>query len=75
MRATIQANPLLGVGFGREFLFVVPLPDLSWWPFWHYEPHHNILWVWLKTGMVGFIAFWVLMGGAVARAAHLVRDA
>ena len=32
--------------------------DLSWWPFWHYEPHHNILWVWLKLGTVGFIIFW-----------------
>jgi hypothetical protein len=71
--ATMQSDPLFGVGFGREFLFVAPLPDLSWWPFWHYEPHHNILWVWLKTGMVGFIAFWVLMGGAVARAAHYAR--
>jgi hypothetical protein len=71
--ATIQSDPLFGVGFGREFLFVYPLPDLSWWPFWHYEPHHNIMWVWLKTGMIGFIAFWVLIGGAVARAAHCAR--
>lgn len=73
VQATIQQNPVAGVGFGREFLFVAPLPDLSWWPFWHYEPHHNILWVWLKTGIVGFIAFWVLIGGGVARAAHLAR--
>ena len=47
---TIVNDPILGVGFGQPFQFVVPLPDLSWWPFWHYEPHHNILWVWLKTG-------------------------
>jgi hypothetical protein len=51
----------------------VPLPDLSWWPFWHYEPHHNILWVWLKMGAIGFIIFFTLMGGGIARAAYVVR--
>jgi hypothetical protein len=71
--ATIQANPAQGVGFGREFYFVIPLPDLSWWQFWHFEPHHNILWIWLKTGALGFIAFWVLMGSALTRGAHLVK--
>lgn len=73
VQATIHSNPLLGVGFGRPFLMVVPLADLSWWPFWHYEPHHNVLWVWLKVGAVGFILFWVLMGSAIARSAHLAK--
>ncbi len=73
VRETILQDPLLGVGFGRPFSFVVPLPDLSWWPFWHYEPHNNILWMWLKTGALGFIAFWALIGSAIARAAHVAR--
>lgn len=73
VRATIRATPLLGVGFGREYFFVVPLPDLSWWPFWHYEPHNTILWIWLKTGVFGFVAFWSLMGRALARAAHFAK--
>jgi hypothetical protein len=73
VRATIKANGLLGVGFGQPFYFIVALPDLSWWPFWHYEPHHNILWVWLKMGAIGFIVFFTLMGAAIARCAHVVR--
>jgi hypothetical protein len=73
VRATIKANGLLGVGFGQEFYFIVNMPDLSWWPFWHYEPHHNVLWVWLKMGAIGFIIFFTLMGSALARAAHVVR--
>jgi hypothetical protein len=73
VRATIKANGLLGVGFGQPFYFIVNMPDLSWWPFWHYEPHHNVLWVWLKTGAIGFIIFFTLMGTALARAAHIVR--
>jgi hypothetical protein len=66
VQETILSDPLLGVGFGRPFQFVVPLPDLSWWPFWHFEPHHNILWVWLKTGALGFTVFWIMMMGALS---------
>jgi len=73
VRATIEDNPLLGVGFGHEFRLVVALPDISTWPLWRYEPHNNILWIWLKTGAFGFAIFWVLMGNALAHAAHLVR--
>jgi hypothetical protein len=73
VRATIHSDPILGVGFGREFLFVVGMPDLSYWPFWHYMPHHNILWVWLKVGAVGFIIFWVLIGSALMHGAHLIK--
>src|SRR5699024_10338733 len=30
---TIRSNPLLGVGFGKEFFLVAPLPDMtSYWP-------------------------------------------
>jgi O-antigen ligase len=69
----IQNAPLTGIGFGRPFIFYVPLPDLSWWPFWHYEPHHNLLWVWMKMGMGGFIAFFALMTAALARSARIIR--
>jgi hypothetical protein len=70
IRATIQAEPLTGVGFGREFHFVVPMPNLDWWPFWRFEPHNNILWIWLKTGAIGFVFFWHLMGTAIMRSTH-----
>lgn len=73
VRATIMAYPIMGVGFGREFLFVIPLADLSFWTFWRYEPHNNVLWVWLKIGAIGFTCFWTLMGTAIVRAAHLAR--
>jgi O-antigen ligase len=73
VRATILSDPIVGVGFGREFLFVAPVADLSWWPFWRYEPHNQVLWVWLKTGVYGFVLFWVLMGSALAIAASRIR--
>ena len=73
VRETIMSDPILGVGFGRPFLFIIPLPDLSWWPFWRFQPHHNVLWVWLKTGAVGFTLFWMMMLGGIALAANRAK--
>jgi hypothetical protein len=70
---TIHDNPVLGVGFGRKFEQVVAIPDISFFVFWDLEPHHAVLWVWLKTGVFGFIIFLTLMGSAIARAAHSVK--
>lgn len=71
--ATLRSDPLLGVGFGREFLMVATLPDLSWWPFWRYETHNNVLWIWMKLGLAGYVVFWSLLGSAMARAAFAAK--
>jgi cell division protein FtsW (lipid II flippase) len=73
VRATIQSDPLMGIGFGKRFLQVVAVPDISEFEFWDYEAHHNILWVWMKTGAIGFISFFTLILGGVARAIWLAR--
>ena len=74
VRETINASPLFGVGFGREFTFYVAMPDLSFWQFWRYTPHANILWIWLKTGAIGFVSFWALLGLALAYASRVVKE-
>jgi hypothetical protein len=71
--ATIEADPLLGVGFGRPFLTVVATPDISWFTLWNYEAHRNVLWIWLKTGAGGFVAFLFLIGSALALGATHVK--
>jgi len=73
IQATIHSDPVTGVGFGRPFLMAVGLPDLSWWPFWHFETHNNILWVWMKTGFIGYVIFWSMIGGAIGRASHAAK--
>lgn len=73
IRATIRAYPLQGVGFGQPFLQVVPVPDISFFPFWNFEPHHNLFWIWFKTGAIGYVVFWMLVGTALARAANFVK--
>jgi hypothetical protein len=74
VRATIASDPLIGIGFGVPFLQVVTLPDISVFPFWNYEPHHDVLWVWMKVGAVGFILFFTVMGRGLMRATRLTLE-
>ncbi|HEX9774827.1 MAG TPA: O-antigen ligase family protein [Actinomycetota bacterium] len=58
---TISHNLAFGIGFGHRYEQPIPLPalDSEHQP---YIPHNEIWWVWLKTGTVGFVAFWTAIG-------------
>lgn len=58
---TLRADPVRGVGFGQPFYQVFSLPDISFFPFWEYMPHHSLLWIWLKTGFLGFVTMLFLI--------------
>jgi hypothetical protein len=73
IRLNIKSAPVLGLGFGQKFTFYMPLPDLSFWVFWHYMTHDSFLWVWMKMGPLGFIVFLTLMGATVVRGVQLTR--
>ena len=75
IRLNIKAEPLAGLGFGKPITFYVPLPDLSFWVFWHYTTHDSFLWVWMEMGPLGFIAFLTLMGATLLRGVQLARHA
>ncbi len=69
----IQANQLTGRGFGNTFVFYIGLPDVSFWRFWHYTSHNAILWIWVKAGMFGFLAFWWLIASGLFRSGRLIQ--
>lgn len=72
---TVRVNRVLGVGFGRPFAQYQSLPNLeSFWPLQTYTPHQNILWLWLKMGLVGLSAFLALVALALSRALAVVRS-
>ncbi|NNE11577.1 MAG: O-antigen ligase family protein [Ilumatobacter sp.] len=58
---TIRNNPLFGVGFGQPFDQPVTLPDISFFVFYEFIPHNSILWIWLKTGYLGFVTLLVIV--------------
>jgi O-antigen ligase len=74
---TIRVNRAFGVGFGRQFLRPAPMPDISFFEFWQYIPHNNVLWIWVKMGFLGFASMLFMFGRAVqlgARSIAVIRS-
>jgi len=72
--ATATQHPFLGWGFGRPFLQPTALPDISAKDrYYLYIPHNTIYWVWMRLGMVGFIALWYLFGAILVRGSLIAR--
>jgi hypothetical protein len=62
---TIHQATLQGVGFGNQYYTRFPLPDISFFEWWQYFTHNSILWIWMKTGIIGFIALVYFVGTAI----------
>jgi hypothetical protein len=62
---TIHNAPLTGVGFGRMFYIIVQLPDISGFTWWQYITHNSVLWIWMNTGIFGFMALLYLIGTTI----------
>jgi hypothetical protein len=62
----IRSSPVLGLGFGQPYVFYIGLPDISFWPFWHYESHNSVLWLWMDGGIPVFLTFFWLAGEGLA---------
>jgi hypothetical protein len=69
---TIRNATLLGVGFGRKFLILVPMPDISFFVWWEYIVHNSIVWIWMKTGIGGFLALLYLIGTSLMEGAEAI---
>jgi len=69
IRHNIREAPLTGLGFGRQYAFAVEQPSLddTGFIYWRYITHNAIYWVWMKMGLPGFVAFWLLLGSAIVR--------
>ena len=67
---TIRVNRLFGVGFGHPFLVVRPMPDISFFAYWQYLPHNSVLWIWLKTGFLGFVTMLYMIARAIQHGAR-----
>lgn len=66
LKFTFRTSPLIGVGFGSPFYIVYPMADISKiYPLWNVIPHNSLMWVGMRMGTIGFVAFWGLIGLAV----------
>ncbi len=74
LKFTYQQNRLIGVGMGQPMAVVFPLADISQqYPFWQYIPHNTILWIAMRTGVLGMMAFWAMIGMALLEAISSMR--
>lgn len=64
---TIRQRRLTGVGFGQQFYRPLPLADISVFPFWEYVPHNSLIWLYLKTGFLGFASMLFVFARAIQR--------
>jgi O-antigen ligase len=53
------------VGFGNVFHIRVTMPDISFFDWWQYITHNSILWIWMKTGVFGFVAMAAMIATAL----------
>lgn len=71
----IRNNLIIGRGYGIELPLLPGMVDIrNIAPFILYMTHNTILWVWWRTGLVGFTLFWMAMGLAIIRNCFLMRQ-
>ncbi|HEY8785687.1 MAG TPA: O-antigen ligase family protein [Candidatus Limnocylindria bacterium] len=70
---TLKQLPLTGVGLGQQYFFLREPPELTNFIYWRYMTHDAVLWVWLKAGILGFLAFWTWVAGSAIAGARLFR--
>lgn len=64
---TIRMSPLIGVGFGQKFHIIAPMADISFFDWWEYIPHNSVMWIWIKTGIGGFLAMLFMVGLSIIK--------
>lgn len=75
LKYTVQQNPIMGQGFGKEFLTPWPLVDISSIDeYYLYIPHNTIYWIWMRLGPIGYLALWFLFGSMIVRGCLIVRN-
>ena len=75
LMATVKSAPLLGYGYGKHMLHAVPIADISKdYEWWDIMTHNSIVWVWMRTGTLGFVAFWIMVSAVILQACGLLRD-
>jgi hypothetical protein len=75
LQINIREGKPLGRGFGVPIDYVLPIQDISSIdPLIKYIPHNGILYIQMRMGFLGAIAFWSMIGIAIIGACRLARS-
>jgi hypothetical protein len=71
----IRHDGPLGKGFGVPIDYALPIEDISDIdPFIAYVPHNGVLYIFMRLGAAGAIAFWTMLGLGIIAACRLARS-
>ncbi len=73
LKYTRDTQPWTGIGYGKAFIEIVPLPKLTT-DFLQYIPHNSVLWIWMCIGHTGFFAFLMMYAVILIRGGQLLRE-
>jgi hypothetical protein len=72
---TFRGNPLIGSGFGHEYVELVHADDISKiFPQYRFLPHNSLLGLWAFGGMLGAGAFWLPLVVGITYAARTLKQ-
>jgi hypothetical protein len=76
LKANIRDGGALGNGFGVPIDYRLPITDISSIdPLIKFIPHNGVLYLFMRLGLLGAIAFWCLIGAGIINGCRLARSA
>jgi hypothetical protein len=76
LKYNIRLGGVLGRGFGVPIDYALPIVDISKIdPNIKYVPHNGVLYILMRMGLLGTIAFWALLGSGVVAGCRLAKAA
>jgi hypothetical protein len=74
LQYNIKHDGLLGAGYGVPINYALPINDLRKAdPTLDYIPHNDVLYVLMRLGILGSLAFWALLAAAIRSGCRLTR--
>ena len=73
LRYTRDTSPLIGYGYGKAFIQVQPLPEVTTY-FLSFFAHDSVLWLWMSTGHIGFFVFLFFVATVFIKGLQICRQ-
>ena len=74
LKYTRDVSPVFGYGYGKPYLQPWTLPEQGFNVFLQYFAHNSVLWVWMRTGHVGFFAFLLFVAVVFIKGMQICRQ-
>ena len=75
LKVNIRENDGIGNGFGVPIEYTLPITDISGIdPMIEYIPHNGVLYILMRMGLIGGVAFWTFVAAGIVTAARAARS-